>query len=448
MTSLPPERDLPEAARTATRARIVTAAASRPDRSRRWVPIAAAAALAAVVAGSAVGVSLTRGAAVPPVPAAASTSPAPSDATLLEACRRFLIGLDPQRTDPGRLQVIARFADEYGIMLLAQSTRTKTTCTFHPDGTPADPGHGSSGGERLGYLDPRSTVPVLGAGWGIGAVTTYGGRPAVDTREVTGIVKREVAKVVVIFQGHPPITAVPGVGAFVARLVIPAGSAYPNDPYMIFVGYDKDGHELGRTYLNLPLPSTTPTTSPSAAATTTTSATPPPAAGGTDPSTLLKVCAANASPDIGLTVGTLTLSTLFADAKGYFLSAASATSYWYCEFDRKGALVQGASGISLVGPPAYVPAGAPAPLTTMSHGDGGPIAPTADYATLTAVGLVARGVAKVRVTWKGSAPVWAAVTGPNWAARVVVPRSATRGNPPATAVAYDRNGRQLGTWRF
>jgi hypothetical protein len=421
MNPLPPERDLPEAA------------------------------LAAIVAGSTVGVSLTRDGAAPHVPAAASTSPAPSDATLLEACRRSLIGLDPERTNPGRLRVIARFADEYGIMLLAQNTRTTTTCTFHPDGTPANPRHGSSGGERLGYLDPRTIVPVLAAGWGIGAVTSYGGRPAVDTREVTGIVKRGVAKVVVTFQGHPPISVVPGVGAFVARLVIPAGSAYPNDPYMTFVAYDKDGHELGRSQLNQPLASATPT--PSAPPTTTTSS---PSPTGTSPAALLARCvagaAADATPDMPL--GTQRILTLFSDRYGFLLRASSDTSAVFCELAPDGTVMTQGSLEPLLssGPGTYLPSDPRGPVAGANPVGWGSLGASQPGRPVDgshhAFGTIRRDVAKLQVTWKGLPPVWAAISGPNFAARVVVPGVPKPPSVRATMVAFDRAGRRLGSSGF
>jgi hypothetical protein len=75
MTMLPTERDLPAAAHAETRARLVaTAAEPPPARTRRWVPLASAAAVVALVAGAAGAVALADRDRAPTTPGASPTT--------------------------------------------------------------------------------------------------------------------------------------------------------------------------------------------------------------------------------------------------------------------------------------------------------------------------------------------------------------------------------------
>jgi hypothetical protein len=446
VSTLPPERDLPEAVRTAVRSRVVSAAAFPLERSRRWLPVAAAAALVVVVGGTVAGLSLGRDP-VPPPATTRATPPPPPDATLLQNCGRKETSIDPQGKDPRLQRVLVRFIDDDGIMLLVSTARgTATLCSFHPDGIVADPSMGGTSGSASGFLNPRAVVPVLGDQWGTDTLTGHAGRPPLDVRYVVGQVKREVARVVVTFQDKPALTVSPQGGLFIARVTVEHGSNYSVDPFVTFVAYDQHGEELGRSQLNPPPKG--PAAPPTATATYSPSPTPP-LPTGTDPANMLARCVAGSGPTPDLPVGTQRILTLFTDENGFLVHTGSDISEVLCQFDRAGTLMTQGSLTRLGNTLPLAAHGPVAEATPIGFGTYGPFtSPRPKDGTHYAAGLVRADVARLQVTWKGSAPVWAAIDGSHWAAQVVVPGVVVPPQVKATMVAFDRTGRRLGSSTF
>lgn len=237
MTALPAERDLPPAARDAARARTVAAVTPPAAPARRWIPLAAAAGLAAVVAASAVAVAAYRSDPAP-TPAATASPTGPSRARLLAECARYtrLDALARRLGDTSPTQVRAVWQDRYGYQLSIGSAKMLAVCSFAPDGTPL-PGAGSSGAYS-GYLDRPGEAIVVGM---------YGTASAARDRLgyfVTGRVRRGVARVVVTWPGAAPVTAALEGPYFIARVTFPGQTGV--DRRAEIVAYDAAGTALGR----------------------------------------------------------------------------------------------------------------------------------------------------------------------------------------------------------
>ena len=236
MNALPAERDLPPAARDAARARAVAAVTRPAAPSRRWVPLAAAAGLAAVVAGSTVAVAAYRSDPAP-APAATASPPGPSRADMLAECVRYtrVDTMARELGDTSRTDVRALWQDRYGYLLSIGSAKTAATCSFAPDGTRLR-GAGS-GGAYSGYLDRPGEAVVAGQ-YGTGAL------PADRLGYyVTGRVSRDVARVVVTWPGAAPVTAALEGPYLLARATFP-GLTDVDRPAEI-VAYDAAGNVLG-----------------------------------------------------------------------------------------------------------------------------------------------------------------------------------------------------------
>jgi hypothetical protein len=432
MSSLPPERDLPEAAGTAVRARVVAAVAAPPDRPRRWLPAAAAAGLAAVVAASIAGVAATRDddtAAGPSATATAgpsataTTSPAPApqpppaDSVLLRGCRAHVTALDPKR-DPGPLRRVAQFVDGFGIMLVAEDADTGDHfCTFHPDGTDADPGDDWID-NALGFLASGGPDPVSMYSR-LGTLTAHSGHPALGTREIVGRAARGVAKVVVTFDGRPPLTVVPSAGAFVARTVVSPGQSYPRYPTVTVVAYGPGGAVIGQKQINPPL-SRFPA--------------PSPPAGTADPAALAAAC-----------IPAGTLRSAFRDQYGYLLWVARPNFAQLCVFDPSGKRVDSGGGGGPLDKAEYLPGDAGVPVSASAWGNSSLTDASGSTRDVRyASGTVARGVTTLVIVWNGADPVRVPVTGPLWVARGILPTGNNATITPATIYAYDRDGNSMG----
>lgn len=434
MNPLPPERDLPAAARAAVRARVVAGASAPPSRTRRWLPVGAAAGLAVVVAASAA-VASARDGSTRVTPVAAPTPPAPADSVLLQTCRQGSargVNLPVRPQLDGTVRTVARFDDTAGIILRVADDRSNVAlCEFRPGGALENmPIVDKVEKSYLGYLDPTTSVPVLGTAWGGSAVA--GGR------YVAGQVKRGVAKVEVTFQDTAPIAVPLSGGNFVVRTTGHAPD-YPLDPYTQLVAYDAGGHELGRSALNTPGPATPEPGGPSVP---TSSPQPRPGAAKTDPAVMLATCAADligGDADLRAKVGTMRLVALLSDQDGYLLAASSTTWTTSCHFDRAGTVVVSGGGGN--GPllPGYEPAGG-RPV----NGYGGQSASlTGGGAILDTAGRVRHDVARVDVTWPGGRTTRATISGGVFLARVLVPKAPASGVVRVTYTSYDASGHRI-----
>jgi hypothetical protein len=266
MTSLPPERDLPEAARTAVRARIVTAAApAPPGRRRRWTPGGAAAGLALVVLGI---VDLAPrpdpgrapGGAGPSVHRYHSPLPptGPTDlASLTRRCIADAAGSGNVGVTVKGGSLLAHFEDRYGYLVWIGSSTYDVTCGYDRQGREVSGGSpsGGNGSDSLpGYLPGSSPGGVVGSlGWGDGTLPDFtdlmpDGVPRTnkDTREATGNVRKGVTRLVITWQGAQPVT-VPVRGPYwVGRAVLPPGEHDIITPATI-VAYDKASHVVGHS---------------------------------------------------------------------------------------------------------------------------------------------------------------------------------------------------------
>jgi hypothetical protein len=438
MDSLPPDRDLPEAARAAVRARVAAVASTPPARTRRWIPVAAAAGVAAVVAASgAVASARDESHSL----TAAATPPAPADSVLLETCRRGT-GPGPGVNYPvgpqlgAAVHTVARFDDRAGIILrIADDRLNVALCEFRPGGALQNrPVVDTVDKSYLGYLGPGAGVPVNVSEWGGSAVA--GGR------YVAGQVERGVAKVVVTFQDTAPITVPLSGGNFVVRTTGHAPD-YPLDPYTQLVAYDAGGHELGRSSLNTPVPAVSEPGGPSVP---TSSPQPPPGAAKTDPAVMLATCAADligGDADTRAKVGTMRLVALLSDQDGYMLAASSTTWTTSCHFDRAGTVVVSGGGGN--GPllPGYEPAGG---RPVNGYGSQSASFPGGS-AVLDTAGRVRHDVARVDVTWPGGRTTRATISGGVFLARVLVPKAPGSGVVRVTYTSYDASGHRIAVTR-
>lgn len=242
MTILPAERDLPPAARGAARTRVVAAVAQPPATPRRWMPVAAAAAVVALVGAAVAVADRTTGTAPVPPAATSARPPAPTPIppatipTLAQVIDRC--GIDLMYTDA---RYVARYQGDNAVTWLFLSTRkqSSTVCTweagqtgilasFANDWFPEDGGMGAAPDNRL-----HITQDVMKPGVEVGATLSPDYRQFdPDRRVLVGPVPATVVKVVV--EG-PDGTQVAGLGShwFVYHLRKPG--TYRVD------GYDADG---------------------------------------------------------------------------------------------------------------------------------------------------------------------------------------------------------------
>lgn len=277
--------------------------------------------------------------------------------------------------------------------------------------------------------------------WGDGRATGPGGQE-LETREIGGLVARGVARVTVTWPGHPTVTAGVEGPFWLVRLVLPAGATGPGQPAKIDA-YDRNGRRLGGTSLNDPRPAIV---TPGAIQTKAPPGTPP-----TDPVALLDECTrfANMSPtDDSGQPQRLQTRVLFRDEAGFLLYAGDDTHSWTCEFRPDGSGVNGSGGNHGSIGDGWSTSQA---VGMSSSGTGSLVTGLGQDTTraeYSAVGSVRRGVTTVVVTWGDAPPVTAAVNGPYWAARLVFPTGRYPETVPATAVAYDAAGQEVGRSTF
>jgi hypothetical protein len=238
VNALPTERDLPPAAQVELRARVVDAV-GRPAPTRRWIPVAAAAALAAVVAGATVAVSVAdRGeGAAPAAPPSASSVPAPStpgptpSATISLAGKPRVLSLGLKRIAvnatlqtqvertcnfhaPVRLAVRAWF----GTIAAVAPGMDAFGCGFGADGGPAPGGAGSYTGT---YPSSPTNSPLRATGF-VEAPLAEG----LFLSQTQGKVTSAVSRVTLTYQGQT-VDAVVGNGVFIGGAQLQYGPARP-----------------------------------------------------------------------------------------------------------------------------------------------------------------------------------------------------------------------------
>jgi hypothetical protein len=269
-TSLPPERDLPPAVHAAVRARLVASVAAGPVRSRRWAPVAAAAALVALVGGSAVVVA-GIGDPAPIVPAGAP----PDRAALLATC--VAAAEDAPGKSPPSLagaRVRALLTDDQGSLLYFGTAQAGGVCRISADGDVLSSAKRSTGG-ATGYLPPEygpasaerwGNMPVVGAAVMVRCASptpiVVNGRTALGCRGVPGSqptpepapliryavgnVRSGVVRLTFTWAGAPPVEAAVEGPFFAARVILPPGR-YPTEGPAEIVAYDAAGVEVGRS---------------------------------------------------------------------------------------------------------------------------------------------------------------------------------------------------------
>jgi hypothetical protein len=170
------------------------------------------------------------------------------------------------------------------------------------------------------------------------------------------------------------------------------------------------------------------------------------------------------------------LRVLFQDGYGYVVQVAGGTHTAICGFDRDGRdIAPGGPGDASTGS-GNLPTESAEAVSATEWGNGstglvalyypdsipfpGPTGPdripspgaaghviNGSLDTRYASGVLRRDVARLKVTWAGAAPVWAAVEGPFWLARAALPPGAHDTATPADVVAYDRDGNVVGRTR-
>jgi hypothetical protein len=215
VNTLPTERDLPPATREALRARVVELAKVRVPgpRFRRWLPAAAAAGLAAVIAGSAVAVSAGRTVA-PSAPAGTATSPSPAgdprimpleQVTRVEADARLQAQVDDLCLWH-RSRVLLAVRTPWDTIAVGAPGATAFACAVLPDG---NPGPGGSGvvlppGARSPLPAPATADAGGSSGQGVW-LSTFSGK-----------VTRQVRRVILTFPDGRTMAATVGNGVYVA----------------------------------------------------------------------------------------------------------------------------------------------------------------------------------------------------------------------------------------
>jgi hypothetical protein len=279
VSTLPTERDLPPAAREAARARVVEAV-NRRSPSRRWIPLAAAAGLTAVVAGAAVTVAVTRDgapqvaepaptpsrSATPSTTPSATPSTAPSPRSAFTPIPKRTVATVPTMVadcatsahnttrytfeDNSAAHLKVLFHDQYGYLIEIVTAKIHWTCDISPTGTVLN-GSGGSRDSGLGSEPGYVTRPGIAV-----EVTAYGGdsptkqsnvfgRAGVQGVQAAGHVRKGVAKVVVSWHGLPPVTAALDGPFFLARATYQGKPG--QGPGGVAIAYDAAGHELGRS---------------------------------------------------------------------------------------------------------------------------------------------------------------------------------------------------------
>jgi hypothetical protein len=259
----PPERDLPH--HDAIRRQVV-AAAIRPRRATRLVPVAAAAGVALVL-GAAVAVLAGGGL----LPTAVDHGASPTGHTYVDGpliVRQCLLpppapspGMAPGPPDPTGAQVLAVFPDSIGGLALVGNGRGFATCDLNPDGQVA------GAGQVVQNLSPwprrfdptRQAVTVdLAAGRMaiVGDRTSSPGAPMVF--EVVGRVAPSVTRVVVTWSDGPRLDAAVQDGYYLVRRLAPGQSQIPALAVTVRA-YGDRGRLLGVAHGQDPLLSPTPT---------------------------------------------------------------------------------------------------------------------------------------------------------------------------------------------
>ena len=224
MNTLPAERDLPPRARATARARAVATVQSPARGSRRWLPLAAAAALVLVLAGAGVAASRLDSARTPV--AAGPAQPAPASgpaipATYVRQCDKAVLA------GPGH--PVAAFRDRDGLLAWMDYGAFTALCAY-------------DGGDRL---VEAATADRLSAYHGYAPDS---GPPArislVVARQpgvwVIGSVRRGVTRLSAIWPGVPTATVTVSGPYWVARATLPPDRSLSAKPAIL--AYDADGH--------------------------------------------------------------------------------------------------------------------------------------------------------------------------------------------------------------
>jgi hypothetical protein len=237
----PPERELPAPARDRIRAAAVARVDAARTPSRRWLPLAAAAAAVAVVGGSALAV-----AGRPPTPAGpvATATPGPTgrqlppDAALAGRCARD--------SDSGAAGLRAAFADERGYLVWVAGAEWTALCAYRWDGTPD--GDVARGPSRR--IDPQ--VPATGYAPADGAHVTLDLTRKLVERSVParaqlvflGQVARDVARVELSWSGHGTARAAVRGPYYLGRVLAPPDRGGLPELRGSVTAYGPDGRPL------------------------------------------------------------------------------------------------------------------------------------------------------------------------------------------------------------
>lgn len=249
MITLPAERDLPPAARETARARAVAAVTHPAVRRRRWVPLAAAAALLAVVGGSALAVSGRQPAPVPSPAGPASTgTPKPTSARLLpperDIARRCVLNAGPAESAGVLLRAV--FTDERGYVAWVAGGTFSAICAYRWDGSRdsvqlGSGGLGADGLPAAGYAAARDTYVT--SGLVIGMIERS--RPPAAQLIFVGQVARDVARVDVAWSGRPAVRATLRGPYYLARVLSPPERGRRPELRGSVTAYDRDGRSFG-----------------------------------------------------------------------------------------------------------------------------------------------------------------------------------------------------------
>lgn len=260
MSTVPAERDLPPAARDAARAQVV-AAVARPAR-RRWVPVAAAAAAVVAIAVPVAVVAVRHQdggpTATPVVPAAAGTAAGravPDPASIVAKCtsraaRSWDLGRpgDVEKSDvlPPTVQLHALFQDTRGYVALMGGPRYVTYCAYRWDGG-VDDERGMVTGDVIPYGYSTLSVPQHIEVFDSFLKPLPGGKASALL--IHGTVQADVARVVLRWDGYPPVQADVRGPYYLARILAPATAA--GHRYLAELDtYREDGSRIGTTQVS------------------------------------------------------------------------------------------------------------------------------------------------------------------------------------------------------
>lgn len=243
LLSPPPERDLPPAAHSAARSRVVGAV--RPTRARRgWLPVAAAAGVLVVAGGAAVAVSRPQPAGTgthsPAAGAVSPESPALADAELSARCLRAAGG-------EAGATLRAALRDGRGSVVWVAGGSYSALCSFDPagglDGPPVRGflALGAEGTPTSGYAPATDAHLTLGS-W-IGLIE--GSRPPTAQLLFFGQVSRDVVRVRARWGDRPWVeAAVRGPYYLAGATAAPVDGQRPELRGSV-IGYDRAGHTPG-----------------------------------------------------------------------------------------------------------------------------------------------------------------------------------------------------------